>query len=204
MRVRTLGAATIAVLLLAGCSLVRDDKPKSPAAPLTQEEVTAALLTIDDMPAGFSLGTTPDDNGRGVCGQPAASSVVPSLAEARISFTRGAAGPVVQQVSASYEQAKAVEYMAKVRESSTCTTYADEEADGIVSNNTVAEVSFPKLGDDTLALRVGNDHGLNADIVFIRIGDTVTRVGVAGLTIDSALTEEVARKAEAKMKDRLG
>jgi len=204
MKVRTLCLALIAVLVLGGCSLLEDDdEPRAAGTPLTQEELAGALLTIDDMPSGFAVDTSPDDEDRGVCGQPPASTVVPSIAQARVSFTRGALGPYVQQVTASFEESKAIEYMARLRESASCSSYSDPEVEGITSR--IAEMSFPKLGDDTLALRIGNDQGFNADIVFLRIDDTVTLVGVGGLVaVDSALTEDLARKAEAKVKESLG
>jgi hypothetical protein len=77
----------------------------------------------------------------------------------------------------------------------------EQGADGKVTEFRLSALSFPKLGDDTFAVRMSTDaEGLSVviDVIVVRRSGVMmllTNAGVGVGTPDSATTETVARKA---------
>jgi hypothetical protein len=172
----------------------------------TQPELQAALLVATDMPTGYAVDNS--DNGvdekKGVCGKPAVSVEVPSDAEARVVFTKGTIGPLVAEILASYKSAdEAKKYLSLMNSyASSCTSYDDKNSDGTVDKVEISVLSFPNLGDGTLAFRIKSDSG-SADLIFIRKRNTLIYVATAGLILDSSDDEPIAKKALQKATDSL-
>lgn len=174
--------------------------PTAPSGPLNEAQLSAALLTIEDMETGFAADTDQDEGKEGVCNKPATSTVVPSFAEAKVVFSKGTFGPFVQQITASYDASDGAQlYMAEFRKAAgSCTSYVQTDDDGEKTITKITALAFPRLGDDTFALRFSTDQA-KGDVVLVRVGNTMTRVSVVGLAIDSTLTERMGRKAVAKV-----
>jgi hypothetical protein len=86
-----------------------------------------------------------------------------------------------------------------IRDTYNCGKWTDPDG----TEYTISEMSFPDLEDDTIAFDFTGSDGtfsLEGNVVFIRKGDVVCYVAVAGLnSVDSSVTEELARKAAKKL-----
>lgn len=219
---RKCGVAVLAgVLALAGCG-GGSDKAKTIEATTTTGAVTSttekrapadiasALLTVGDFPTGWS--EAPPDEDEEDDGSDCASDFdmdeqVPPKAKAERNFQESDMGPFVFHAVASYEstgQAKEVlrlfgDFLKK------CQTFESTDEDGTKTTGTMSALSFPKLGDDTYALRMTfkQEEGFSGsgDVIVIREGDAVTLLfnfGIAG-SADTELTESLSRKAAERL-----
>ena len=86
---------------------------------------------------------------------------------------------------------------------SQCCTFSTKAEDGSTVTMDLGPLSFPKLGEETFALRIPADsQGLTlaGDMVVIRqdaVGILITNLALG--TVDTQLTETVARTALAKL-----
>jgi hypothetical protein len=124
-------------------------------------------------------------------------------AEAEASF-EGGLGVILEQGLESYEnedvpQQRFDDVIAVLNE---CPTFSDTDASGEKTEFSVSSLSFPKLGDDTVALNIkvktaDFDGAINFAVV--RLGRNVMSVAQGGLTADAAVLEQVTRKGLDKL-----
>ncbi|HEV2768420.1 MAG TPA: hypothetical protein VGV63_12030 [Acidimicrobiales bacterium] len=188
-------------------------------------DVEQALLTLEDMPTGWM--TSPDageeDEGAAeFCDGLDISNDEPD-AEAEASFEGSEIGPFVSHVVGRFDGGEAEKRFAELRQAiDECGEFDTTDEDGNTVTGQLSAVSFPELGDESLAVRLSGtvttvadpDFGelefpMAADLVFFRQGDAVaglfhiaidaTAFGGGGGGLDSTITEDLARKAEEKL-----
>jgi hypothetical protein len=83
------------------------------------------------------------------------------------------------------------------QQASSCTEYTSTTESGETLVRTISPLSFPRLGDETLALREGitQDAGFDAvhDVVFVQEGQLTIGVSIIGLSADVGLLETLSR-----------
>lgn len=227
---RTTTSAMVLSLALAGCGGDgADDRattitPKTDgaassaaAAPegdgdktLTAAQVKSALLTVQDLPTGYSVDTSPEEESEDDITNSDDADCVAKFKglndadnedqseQAKASFTGPGLGTVLEQGIESFDDEEVPEKRLKdvVEVLSDCPTFSSTE-DGVKSDFSVSSLSFPKLGDDTvsLALTVKTPEvsvGLN--IVLVRLGRNVMSVTQGGLATDVVALEQASRK----------
>jgi predicted small secreted protein len=175
---------------------------------LTEEQLRAALLTINDMPTGFTLDATnkKDSNSNFQGCEQLAGLEQRSDTENGIdvSFTKGGFGPFVSESLGQKTEQGAKDALDKFANAfSACKTVRSIGSDGKAIELKLSPLSFPKLGDDTFALRMSGDaEGITVgfDVVVIRRSGVMILILNAGIgSPDSAITETVARKALEKV-----
>ena len=177
---------------------------------LTVEQAQAALLTVQDLPTGWTTDPTaaeddetdPDDDI-----EPAECAAVfeameegnEPAAKADGSYTAGGFGPLLQQTVTSFEEDTSDRIQTVTDALNQCSTFTSTTADGVATTLTSSPLSFPNLGDRSLAVRLtGSSDDIEAtfDVVYIAVGkNSITLLG-GGLTpLPGAELEAVARKA---------
>ncbi|MCX9191614.1 hypothetical protein C3Y87_09340 [Carbonactinospora thermoautotrophica] len=219
----TIAAGFLAVgLLLAGCggssdraTTLPEQKPSQAAAQgnkkLTQADLQSALLTVTDMPTGFTVDTSTksSENDDELSGCAAMDSVKKQDGpKAEANFTKGSFGPFVGEELALLGEEQARKSMSMLNEVlAKCRTFTSKDDNGETVTVKLNTLSFPKIGDDTYALRVTLGSGgiaVDADVITIRRGGVLILITNAQLgSPDSQLTETVARKALAKVDAQL-
>ena len=169
-------------------------------------EVRKALLTLEDMPTGWSVKESkPSESTGEICGKKVFEVV--STAKADIDFEKDAFTTVTQAIRAydSGEAKQGLDNALKVFE--TCKEWTDTAKDGSVTTYKLTPLSFPKLGDQTVALRLNLSNPpvvAQVDAVYVRRGDVVIIVGytAGGLGVargDPEALERIARKADERL-----
>lgn len=238
MRVRSaLTVLLAACLSTAACGAEREDRavtvnptiaatgqaaaePTGQAAPevdgdvtLTQEQLTVALLTVQELPTGYSAAASSDDDDdtatTGADDECSTKFAQLSAAEgteaagAEAAF-EGGFGIVLEQSLESYEDSGELEQrFADVADVlSECPTFTDTDADGTVTDLQVSALSFPNLGDRTLALAltgVTEDLTVRLNIVIVQLGNHAMYLAQGGLAADAAVLEQAGRVGAAKL-----
>ena len=227
-----------ALALLAGCGAESDQRAdtispttEAPAettttteakTAVTQEEANAALLVVADMPTGWTQ-APPEEEGD----DPADSDDfckefqvedVPTVVEAEASFRAGETGPFIEHSVMVFDGDEAKRAMDVVRTGlDKCQTFSTTDEDGTTFSGSFSAVSFPKVGDDTFAVRLtatAKSTGdfemevpMAGDIVIVRRGRAISALFHFAIThplfgnakLDSAISETVARKADEKL-----
>lgn len=181
--------------------------------PLTEAQLKSALLTVQDLPTGYTVGESSDDDEIDHSADPEeCASKFEALdeteeqdvaAEAEAAF-EGGFGVVLEQELESYEDENVLKQkMEDVLEVMTeCPTFTDTDESGDKIEFTVSPLSFPKLGDDTIALNIKiktADFDGTLNLVVVRLGRNVMSVGQGGLTADAAVLEQVTHKGLEKL-----
>lgn len=230
-------ATIVLACLMAGCgggSSKDDDradtiKPQSPSATkaaerpkaaagrqLTVAQLTAALLTVQDLPTGYSLDTSGDDDspdsssGDAPCARQFDNlenlNKHKDVTSAERDFTKGGFGPFVTETLASYRSDDAARDTMKVVTGlfQKCQSFtATDPDDKKKSTYTIAPVSFPKIGDQTLAVTAtikSEDIEVTAVLAFARLGQHITYLAGAGLAgFDATELEQLMRKASSRL-----
>lgn len=221
-RRRVLTAAAAAALLLVSCSsgsegdekaeTIRPTTTRPPSSTttvtvagrviekITQERLREALLTVEDLPVGYSVWTDEDDdqNDDEPC-EGRFENVSEATVEAEASFSKGSFGPFLAHALGAFDQeATAKKAMAVVRAGlNDCQTYETTDEDGTVTTVRLTPLSFPKFGDETFALRLTAEGPFSAsgDIIFMRRGPAVALVLHIAL-LAGADTDETVRIVE--------
>lgn len=173
---------------------------------LTEAELSAALLTVADLPTGYTaVPPTEDDDSETTGGDDECSAKFKELsdaegteaASAEASFEGGGLGTILEESLESYEDEDQLKqrFDDVVSVLSECPTFSSTE-DGETTDFTLGALSFPKLGDDTVALAITGktpDFEVKLNIVVVRLGRNVMSVSQGGLTADAAALEQAAR-----------
>ncbi len=167
--------------------------------------MNGALLSTSDLPTGFTaMPPTPSSDTSKVCGlqsyrdravtrgeidfqqQPSPTSVM-FIGDSIDAFPAGVAKTALDQVQAGL---------------SSCTSFTTTSSGQTITFQ-VSRLSFPRLDDQTLALRLmGQPQGgalqgtsVAAEIIVIRAGNNIAVVGNVSIPgLDSSLTESLARR----------
>jgi hypothetical protein len=193
----------------------------------SSEELQAALLTIEDLPTGWTT-APPDaspsadpldsDDGTKLCDKPVIDRTQ-APASAEVEFSKGGelSNQLFQEVFSYDSRRKASDAFDSIREAIQACTQWETSDESTTSSLTLQSLSFPKLGDDTLAVRMGGEvkskpdeseelsfdltAAVAGDVVIIRENNLLTLVGQIGLgifgpvSVDTKETETIARKA---------
>ena len=189
---------------------------KKAGEPLTKEQAEAALLTTQELPTGFSQDDsviededegddTEDLTSPEVCGK-LFSALDDASSEPLVKAERGFTGSsftMLQQVVASHEKEPAAQLDAVAGALTKCNEFTSTDADGVETAFSSSSLSFPNLGDKTLAVRMkAESEGMEMtiDVISIAVGQNSVSLLTGGLApIDGAKLEEVARTAVEKL-----
>ncbi len=213
-----------ALALLAACGSGHERattiSPASPTAAAKQKAAAAdvlkrSLLSLDDMPTGWASSEV--DNSSSTGGGPISGSgpsfcnSTPVLQSAssqlEADFTDGQFDLLYQTIAVYPANGAKKAMDTLVSSMSGCTSWFLPSPDGTGITLQIRPVSFPKLGDQTVAVRMDGSSGLVAaaiDLVLIRRADYIELLahiaGGLGLAkVDSAATELIARAADTKL-----
>ena len=178
-------------------------------------DLSRALLTLADLPTGWSEAQPPeseDDVNSGFCG--AGSASVTNVGKVSAEFTGETAGSLVAQSVSAYAAGDAKRVLDFLGETLRgCTEWRETTADGQVITYHFAPLPFPRLGDQSLTTKMKLEIGdvwVEVDMVVIRRGDIATLLAHIATAsggppnIDSTLTERVARRADARLASAAG
>lgn len=165
-----------------------------PPSDVDEEALLAALLTLEDMPTGWT-GTSPEFEQRtpgGTYSSFCTELEARSIAAATVDFQKSAFGPLLTENIVVYpDNASASAAFDDLLEAAqNCTEMVDDAG----NVNKFSPLSFPAIGDDTFAMR---SSGLvELDLINIRSGNVIISIMHGGLgAVDSAQTETFVRAA---------
>lgn len=208
-RIAAIGALALTAALVTGCG-DSDDSDKDSAGDdgstgevLTEEQLAAAALSIDNLPEGWEE-TEPDDDDdepTGTCfdDMEMDEGAEPD-AELERSFEYGGNVPQIDSGVASFaDEDVLVEQFQRVRDvAADCTQASYTDADGVAFDLTlsVTDGIAPEGADEQLDLRItgsfSTPEGQSADFVvwgaLIRIGNAAVNFGYTDLSDSSALS----------------
>lgn len=168
--------------------------PIADASGIDQAALFASLLTINDMPTGWTGAApvfeprTPGGTYTSFCTQLPARSI----AAAYVEFEKSALGPflthsIVVYPDSANARAALDDLMSAAQN---CSQFTDSSG----STNTISPLSFPSLGDDTFAVR--SSGTVEMDAIYILVDNVLINIHHGGIgAVDSALTEASARLA---------
>lgn len=167
-------------------------------------DLTSSLLTVDDMPAGWTT-TPPSADSGGVASCSALDNrswqQLPNRAEA--DFQGSSLGPFLAEklVSGTAAQISAA-WSAFAQATAQCSSFSTKSSDGTTQKFTLSGLSFPSYGDATYAFAVTvSNSGLNAsgDVVIVRKGAELVEVMALAIgNLPVSLVEQAVSKAVAK------
>lgn len=171
------------------------------------ENLVSALLTLDDLPVGWTtseLGDDDDSDDAGICGTEPLDDLVKPIGKAEAEFQQSNLGPFLSESLAVYESTDdAQSVMEAARSTFTCSEWTDTNAEGEETVWSISPLSFPTIGDETFVLRLSANIGIanmEYDAVFFRMGDKIALVGHIDLgSVDSDQTVEFAQLAAEKL-----
>jgi hypothetical protein len=194
-------------------------KPKAPVATpadveangkLTTAQAKNALLTLDDMPTGWTQEKPdPDDDDTKVT--PDRCSAIMNavdkqgkpLAHADASFDAGGLGPQLEESVTSWPKSQ-LPILSKLTDAfRQCPKFTSTSKDGSSATFQASGLSFPNVADRTLALRLkAKSDGIDVviDLIYIAKGNNGITLLVSGLQpLGGATLESLARKAVAHL-----
>lgn len=162
-------------------------------------DLSSKLLTVEDLPTGWSIGET-DDSPSNDCGSDLISSS--PVERATVTFVQGGGfGPVLVEVLARFDDGdQAFDQMRKIM--GACPTTTSTDGSGNTVTYTYSSLSFPKIGDATFAshVAVSGTFPYAGNIVIVREGDVLAMIVHAGLVaVDAKETEGFVREAASKV-----
>ena len=238
MRISRVAVPALAIALMAGCSSSPDravtvgqasssssaaaqqtsaqPKPRGAGDELTSAQAKAGLLTVADLPTGWSAAANfpPSTNNSTVT--PAVCQTVfdkmdatkagaKATVKATASFTTG--GALGQQLTMDIASFDADNQAAKIQAVATaltkCAHVTATDAKGAKVSMDMTGLSFPNLGDQTFALRVTAKSGaltIVVDLATVAIGHNFVTFTAAGLQpLPGADLEKIARAGITKV-----
>jgi hypothetical protein len=159
---------------------------------------------VSDLPPGWTQSA--DDStssGGNICDLQRTPSNLPG---ATVSFEQGQFGPFLSEAIGKYPTvAEATAWMQTAKTKLPCGDWTSLDDQGTPQVWHTTTLPFPALGDDSTAARLSADvpllGSIQVDIVLVRVGAYSMVLGNFSLgTIDSSLTETMARKAVDKLK----
>lgn len=174
--------------------------PETDTQPSAPKHIEDALLTINEMPSGWSSAPAEKGSDAGLCGAKASNTTDP-IDQAKAMFVGNPtiSVPQVQHVIARFEPGEAeVRFDEFLKLANDCQSFVQDGQKVVAS-----DLSFAKVGDDSIALRyvVENEAGLSAiaDFVLWRRGDVAMFLSYASLGPDPVAVKQLVNKADAKL-----
>jgi hypothetical protein len=208
-RMKTIAvAAAVSMLLFGGCGSKDGSGSQSSGGTVSPGKLSSALLTISDMPTGWSEGTgdttrstESSSNGESnsfkdvLC--PESAAALPdsfkdlgeadssATSSAWVEFSKSSMGPFLMQgaVSGSGSADKRFDTIKSALEGCKGKTWDDTDKEGVKTTYSLAPVSAPKLGDRSFAYRITGDASmgeLTFDLIMGQKGDVlITLISVS-------------------------
>jgi hypothetical protein len=205
------GAAILLVLILLGILALSNNKdPES----YTEADLKRALLTLDDMPSGWSARPEEDDeeddeeSNSFLCGSELDIDT-DALVSANAQFAGGELAPLVLQGVAVFPEGEAKKLFEEFTNAlETCKERQDEDE----MTWHIAKMSFPEFGNDSAAFRISTSDiplvgVFEMQLVITQSGDFLNVVMHADIGmdgVDTDQTEKFARRADEKLRDVIG
>jgi len=198
-------AALILVLVLAGCGDPRPGPVVPAGSASAPPSLTEALLTVDDLPAGWTPGPHPTHPEQGSTGCPPYDALDHRpRPQAEVLFSSGdGRAQWYESILATTEPdaGRAVDAMRQIVEQCrTVTTYDGAGGKHVSQVSEVAGADQIRLGEDSYTLRFGSESALYDTTVAIRQGGILLTVASFTETAQSPLLAEFAADAYAKMR----
>jgi hypothetical protein len=174
------------------------------------DHLTKSLLTIHDVPGGWRLSQDArgDPEDTDFCGQNLSSIEAhrTKLAEVEVGFERGSDGPFLVHAIAAYPEGTAQATMDRLTAAiASCVEITVRDDEGTASTWQVQPLSFPSLGDQSVAFREFQTvNQVEAVVVYLRRGNLVGIViGIAlRAPVDRVQLESLARLADERLAAR--
>jgi hypothetical protein len=172
---------------------------------VTAAALNAALLTLQEMPSGWTTEppSSDDDDSERICNIP--PSRPRRLARAEVNFTKSDLGPFFNELINAYERGAAKPlFDDAVQILQTCREWKTM-LDGAPVTVKVSPLSFPRVGEQSYAYRATFDSAsfpFQVDAVYVRAGDIIlvfAHIAVGAGGPDSALTESLVKAAYDKV-----
>jgi hypothetical protein len=179
---------------------------------LGDAQLKKALLTVSEMPTGFTLNKDDQDDSDEAGNDPCAKKFDKvgddlkkrKVGDAERHFTKGSFGPLVEQDLVSFEEeddAKAaIDVVSDLLNE--CQSFTSLDGAGAKTTFELAAMSFPKVGDETFAVAISGESdgvSLAAHMVVTRVDQSLQLVVLAGLTADADETEAIVRAGAKKL-----
>jgi hypothetical protein len=166
---------------------------------LTSDQITPALLALEDMPTGYAAIPAPATSGpngtSGYCNGPnedARAAAQGGVGSGIVGFGQNPTyGPFITESVHSFPTAKqAAAALAAVTPQAGCGTYNDASS-GTTVTRTIAPIAYSKVGDGTVALRMSSSlpgstgTAASTDQITVQLMNnliTITNGGLAGPT----------------------
>lgn len=173
-------------------------------------DLSAALLTAADLPPGWreSAPAPANDGGLPLCGEDLGGGDGDTAPSVR--FQRGAGGPVLTQTIPLLPPGAAVYVWERVQEILRPCEWEQVTAAGLRISGSLSPLDLPRIGDDSIALRLelrAAGGAIQGDIVALLRGDAIALIAQLGgvdAPPDTELTLLAARRAERRLASVLG
>ncbi|MGN6242139.1 MAG: hypothetical protein ACTHQ3_00520 [Motilibacteraceae bacterium] len=154
---------------------------------LSASALAGALLTVSQMPTGWSKDAPSDASDAGtLCNY--TEPVKPKLTKSQ-NWTKGSLGPVASTILRQYASAQdAAKAFKALQGAIGCGSFTSKG-----ERFTIAEVSFPQLGQGTVAVRLSVASGGELVETYVLDGPTLVQVGEGGLSSDVDVAEKILR-----------
>lgn len=192
-------AAAILIVLAASCGQEPGEGKTNPVEavfkdPLSSKQIKRALLKIEDMPSGYTedpdlINDEESEEDEISAGSKKCEQLMSALGskdraekpfgEGEVGFKESDFGPFVGESVISFKGSRIKEGMGKIRDAfASCKNFETEDKDGAKTKFRVAPMSFPKLGDDTIAVKMSGEEpsfGMTFDfnLVAVRVDQNV-------------------------------
>ena len=194
--------------------------PKAPndaaGAKLTQSQLDAALLTVADLPSGWTLGEASDEDSDDEKIEPAKCSELidsmdadekDAIAEGEREFNKGGPFGTLMGVSiSSYKDKVDGDRLKEVADAfGSCSSFKGTDKEGVVSDYKVAPLSLANIGDHSLAMTMtveSEGFTLPINVYLVVVGHNVLTLfngGIAGA--DGADLETIGKLAMKRVEE---
>ena len=205
-----------------GTSTQTNDNPEveAPADPvadeLTQKQVNAALLTVADLPSGWTLGEPSEDDSDddkiapAKCGElidAMSADEEDAVAQGERDFNKGGPfGTLMGVTISSYEDEVDSDKLTEIADVfGGCSSFKGTDKEGVVTEYKVAPLSLANIGDKSLALTMtveSEGFTIPINIYFVVVGHNVMTFyngGIAGA--DGADLETIGKLAIKRLEE---
>lgn len=188
-----------------------DDDGADDAGAAEPVEAEAALLRVADMPTGWSRTAEQDDGDDedAPAGDPTLCDTelgeqFETISDASVQFSAGQMGPFVDHAVGVYEDGQAEQALTAVLDAlGSCEEWTEDTDDGPVTYR-ASPMSFPTVGDQTVAVRLDVEAEMmaaTADMIAWRRGDALSMVMASAVfdAPDSEQIEEIVAAADERL-----
>ncbi len=153
------------------------------------------LLTIEDMPAGWSGSAAVIKENDKDTYDPYCMEGLPARSVGKVSVDFGGGGILSDSITAYGSVEDSIKYFSEYKEAAnSCPQWTDDEGREII----LSPLSFPAYGDESFAVRL-NMGVLIADGVQVRVGDVLVGILQMGTEIDTEMQQTAVETALAKL-----